>query len=150
AAARLGLIDQLRDMLHHDPALVRARGGDGQTPLHVAANVDVATLLLDRGAEIDALDVDHESTPAQYLIAEKQDVVRLLIARGCRTDLLMAAALGDVDLARAHLDRAPETIRMRVSDEWFPKGNPKAGGTIYQWTLGFYASAHQVAKKFDR
>jgi ankyrin repeat protein len=23
--------------------------------------------------------------------------------------------------------------------------NPKAGGTIYQWTLGFHASAHQIA-----
>jgi ankyrin repeat protein len=26
--------------------------------------------------------------------------------------------------------------------------NPKAGGTIYQWRLGWYVSPHQVAKKF--
>jgi hypothetical protein len=34
---------------------------------------------------------------------------------------------------------------MRVDDRWFPKRNPHAGGSIYQWTLGFHASAHQVA-----
>ena len=148
AAARLGLIDQLREMLARDPALVHARGGDGQTPLHVAGNVDVATLLLEHGADLDARDVDHESTPAQYRIRDGQDVVRLLVARGCVTDLLMAAALGDADLARVHLDRDPRLIRMRVDEEWFPKQNPRAGGTIYQWTLGFSASAHQVAREF--
>ena len=26
--------------------------------------------------------------------------------------------------------------------------NPKSGGTIYQWKLGWYVSPHQVAKKF--
>ena len=37
---------------------------------------------------------------------------------------------------------------MRVSDEFFPKINTRSGGTIYGWTLGFYLSAHQVARKF--
>jgi ankyrin repeat protein len=37
---------------------------------------------------------------------------------------------------------------MRVTDEYFPKVNGKAGGTIYQWTLGWYVSAHDVARKF--
>jgi len=150
AAARLGLIDRVRDLLAQDAALVHARGGDGQTPLHVAANVDVATLLLDAGADIDARDVDHESTPAQYAIRERQDVAQYLVTRGCHTDLLMAAALGHVGLALSHLDRDPGVVRMQVTDEWFPKQNPKAGGTIYQWTLGFYLSAHQVAKAFER
>ena len=49
---------------------------------------------------------------------------------------------------RRHLDAEPDCIRMRVSDEYFPMINPKAGGTIYQWTLGFYVSAHQVAREF--
>src|SRR5690349_10834219 len=66
AAARLGMLESLERLLKEDPSRVHARGGDGQTPLHVAANVAVATLLLEWGAAIDALDVDHESTPAQY------------------------------------------------------------------------------------
>jgi ankyrin repeat protein len=148
AAARLGLMDRLRELITHDPSLVRARGGDGQTPLHFASTVEVAEFLLDQGAEIDALDVDHESTPAQYMVDHRQHVTRFLITRGCKTDILMASALGDLDLVRAHLVADPDCIRMRVSDEYFPMVRPKSGGTIYQWTLGFHVSAHQVARRF--
>jgi hypothetical protein len=37
---------------------------------------------------------------------------------------------------------------MRVSDRFFPKQNPKSGGSIYIWTLGANRSAHHVASKF--
>jgi hypothetical protein len=150
AAARLGLIDDLHAFLGKDPGLVHARGGDGQTPLHMASTVEAAELLIAAGADIDARDVDHESTPAQYMVGERQPVARHLVARGCTTDLLMAAALGDLERARKHLDDDPRCARMRVDDQWFPKTNPKAGGTIYNWTLGFYASAHEAAKKYGR
>jgi len=145
AAARLGLMDRLRELLAQNPALVHGRGGDGQTPLHVAATVDIAAALLEAGADIDARDVDHESTPAQYMTGERLDVARYLVGRGCETDLLLACALGDIARARQHLDESPGVVRMRVDGHWFPMRNPKAGGTIYQWTLGFHASAHQVA-----
>jgi alpha-D-ribose 1-methylphosphonate 5-triphosphate synthase subunit PhnG len=148
AAARLGMIDRVREWIAIDPQSVHAPGGDGKTPLHFASTVEVAAYLLDHGAEIDAKDVDHESTPAQYLVGEHQEVTRYLISRGCRTDLLMAAAVGDLNLVRNHLDADPECIRLRVSNEYFPMFNMRAGGTIYQWTLGFYLSAHQVARKF--
>jgi hypothetical protein len=92
--------------------------------------------------------VDHESTPAQWMVRDRQDLARYLITRGCATDILMASALGDLDLVRQHLDAAPDAIRMRVSDEYFPMIGGKTGGTIYQWTLGWYVSAHQVAKEF--
>jgi ankyrin repeat protein len=148
AAARLGLLDRVRELVTADPALVHARGGDGQTPLHFASTVPVAEYLLDCGADINALDVDHESTPAQYMSADRQDVARYLVSRGCRTDLLLACALGDLALCKKHLEADPACIRMRVSREYFPIINPKSGGTIYQWTLGFYISAQGVARKF--
>lgn len=148
AAARLGLIDTLRSLLARDPGLVHARGGDGQTPLHFAKDVDIAALLLDAGADINALDVDHESTPAQYMTGDRLDVARYLVERGCKTDLLLAAAGGDLACARRLLDVNPAAVRIRVDSRAFPMRNPKAGGTIYQWTLGFHASPHQVA--YDR
>lgn len=148
AASRLGMLDRLRELVSRDPAVVHARGGDGQTPLHFAATVDVAAFLLDRGAAIDARDVDHESTAAQYMTDSRHDVARYLVSRGSPTDLMLAAALGDVDLARRHLDADPSSARMRVNGDWFPMSNPRAGGTIYQWTLGFQASAHDVARRF--
>ncbi|MBS1724636.1 MAG: ankyrin repeat domain-containing protein [Armatimonadetes bacterium] len=148
AAARLGMTAHLRDLLDKDPSLVHARGGDGQYPLHFAANVEIAALLLDRGADINARDLDHESTAAQWMVAERQEVARYLVERGCDTDILMTAALGDTELARRIVHDAPEAVRVRVSNEYFPMIGGRSGGTIYQWTLGWYVSAAQVAKRF--
>ena len=157
AAARLGMISKLTELVAADQNVVHARGGDGQTPLHFASTVEIAQFLLDHGAEIDALDVDHESTPAQYMLRveqkrhyprDRQDVARYLISRGCRSDLLMATALGDVNLVRHHLDTDPAFIRMSVSEAWFPKKDPRAGGTIYIWMLGANRTAHVVARDF--
>ena len=157
SAARLGMLETLGDLLAADPNAVHARGGDGQTPLHFASTVEVANLLLEKGADIDARDVDHESTPAQYMLRvdqkrhyphDRQDVARFLVSRGCKTDILMAAALGDADLVRRHLDADPASIRMSVLEKWFPKQDPRAGGTIYIWTLGAYRTPHTVARDF--
>ncbi len=150
AAARLGMLDKLRELVALNPESVHARGGDGQTALHFASSVEIAAFLLEHGAEIDALDVDHESTPAQWMVDERQDVARYLISRDCKTDILMATAVGDIDLVRRHLDDDPESIRMLVSDDYFPMIGGKTGGTIYQWALGWYVSPHQVARKFGR
>ena len=141
-AAQLGRLDELKALIAADPQAVHARGGDGQTALHRARTVEMAAYLLDHGADIDARDVDHESTPAQYLVRTRQDVVRYLVSRGCKTDILMAAAIGDVDLVRQHLDADPPTIRTRVNPQYFPMRNPHAGGTIYNWTLGWNKNAH--------
>jgi ankyrin repeat protein len=148
AAARLGMIDKLRELIAANPKLVQARGGDGQTPLHFASTVEIAELLLDHGADIDARDVDHESTPAQHMIRDRQEIVRFLVQRGCRTDILIAAALGDAGLVRKHLDADPAGVHVRVSNEYLPMNHPKAGGIIYQWTLGWHVSAHDVARQF--
>lgn len=148
AAARLGMIDRLRELIAANPKLVHARGGDGQTPLHFASTVEIAKLLLDHGADLDARDVDHESTPAQHMIRDRQEIVRLLVQRGCQTDILMAAALGEASLIRAHLDADPDCVHCRVDTEYFPMTNHRAGGTIYQWTLGWHVSAHDVARQF--
>jgi ankyrin repeat protein len=157
AAARLGMLPKLAEIVAANPSAVHARGGDGQTPLHFASTIQIAEFLLANGADIDARDIDHESTPAQYMLRvdqkrhyphDRQDVARYLVSRGCRTDILMVVALGDLALARQHLDRDPGCIRTRVSEEWFPKQNPRAGGTIYIWKLGKYRTPHTVARDF--
>jgi ankyrin repeat protein len=148
AAARLGMVEKLHELLSADPQLVHARGGDGQTPLHFASSIAVAELLLNHGAVIDALDVDHESTPAQYMVRNRPEVARFLVQRGCRTDLLLAAALGEMAVVQRHLAADPSCIRLRVTGEFFPKRHPHSGGTIYQWTLGWFVSPHEVAREF--
>ena len=148
AAARLDLPDRLHELVAADSRLVHARGGDGQTPLHFAGTIEIAKFLLEHGADIDARDLDHESTPAQHMIRDRQETARYLVQRGCATDLFLAAALGDGGLARSLLDADPDRIRLRVSDECFPRNNPRSGGTIYQWALGWQVSPHDVARQF--
>ena len=148
AAAHLGMAERVRQLIDADPTLVNAKGGDGKRPLHYASTVEIAAFLLDHGAEIDALDDDHSSTPAQYLVSDRPEVCQFLLARGARSDLLMAAALGDVDRARRHLDDDPSSLGMRVDQNWFPMVDTASnGGHIYQWTLGFHVSAFDIARK---
>jgi len=150
AAARLGMIERLKELIAADPTLVHARGGDGQTPLHFASTIEIAEYLLDHGADINVRDIDHESTPAQYMLRSRPEVARYLIQRGAKSDILMAAALGDLALVETHLRNDPESIRIRVNHSDFPKTNLHSGGTIYQWELGWHVSACQVAKSFGR
>lgn len=148
AAARLGQLDRLAELIEKDPALVHARGGDGQTALHFARSPAVAEFLVDRGADIDARDIDHESTAAQWMTDKRHDAARYLVSRGCRTDILMASALGDADLVQRLLDADPASIRTAVGDAWFPRTNPRSAGTIYNWTFGAGQTAHVIARRF--
>jgi ankyrin repeat protein len=148
AASNLGMMAELATLIAGDPALVHAKGGDGKRPLHFARTVGIARYLLEHGAEIDALDDDHDSTPAQHLIGDRADVAGFLVSKGARSDLLLAAALGDLGLVGNHLDADPSSIAMRVDQDWFPMIDTAAnGGHIYQWTLGFHVSAIDVARE---
>jgi hypothetical protein len=148
AAANLGMVAELREIISREPSLVHAKGGDGKRPLHFARTVEIARFLLDQGAEIDALDDDHSSTPAQHLIGERPEVAAFLVVQGARSDLLLAAALGDIALIGRHLDADPGAIAMRVDQDWFPMVDTASnGGHIYQWTLGFHVSAFDVARR---
>jgi hypothetical protein len=158
SAARLGMLETLDHLVTSNPDLVHAKGAGGQTPLHFASTVDVAEFLLDRGAQIDAIDVRHDSTPAQHMIRvaqaryypkDRQDIARHLVARGCRTDILMASALGDLALVRRHLDSDPESIRTRVDEQYFPKQSEWSEGTIYIEIFGRNRTAHLVARDFN-
>jgi ankyrin repeat protein len=145
---RLGMMDEVRRALDQDPAVVRARGGDGQLPLHFAQTVEMAGFLLERGADVSARDIDHESTAAQYMVRDRQAVAQFLVSRGSETDILMASAFGDAGLVRRLLSADPDVVGTTVSDRWFPKRDSRAGGTIYIWTLGSYKGAHAIAREF--
>lgn len=157
AAVRSGDARIVRSVLKRFPELARRLDeplpGDafGTTPLLKAVsqgNREMAEVLLEYGADIDAVDVDHESTAAQWMVRDRQEVARYLVSRGCRTDILLASALGNADLVSTHLGRRPDAIRTVVSEEFFPKQDPRSGGTIYNWTLGTGKGAHVIAREF--
>ena len=144
-AARLGWLDELRQLLVADPTLVHARGGDGQQPLHEAATVAIADLLIEHGAGVNVRCVDHKSTPAQYALANRPDVCRRLLEHGADADIFIPARLGDVALAARVLDADPQAIAARINEPGYAAVPPLH---IYCWTLGFGLSPHDVAVKF--
>ena len=145
-AARLGWLDELRTLVNGDGALVHARGGDGQQPLHEARTVAIADFLLDRGAGGDVRCIDHKSTPAQYALADRPEVCRRLLERGATPDIFMAARLGDVSLATRLLDSDPGCLAARINQPGYAPVPPLH---IYCWSIGFSMSPHEVALKFD-
>ena len=134
AAAAMDRPDLLEALLQEDPSRINARGGDGQTPLHFAASVEVAGFLLDHGAEIDLRDIDHGSTPAQYSVVDRPDVCRYLVSRGAEADLFMAVQLGDLELAQRILQADPDSLHARVNHGKLTAGESN-GGHIYLYTL---------------
>jgi ankyrin repeat protein len=157
SSARLGMLDNLRDLVTANPEAVGARGANGQTPLHFASTVEIAQFLVEHGADMDARDNLHESTPAQHMVRvvqarhytrDRQDIARYLVSRGCHMDILMATALGDLPLVRRHLDNDPACIRTRVTEEYFPKQDARSEGTIYIQIFGPKKTPHLVARDF--
>ncbi len=144
-AARLGWLNDLRRLVDADGALVHARGGDGQQPLHEASTVAIADFLLDRGAGVDVRCIDHLSTPAQYALVDRPDVCRRLLERGATPDIYMSARLGDERLATRLVDADPDCVAARINE---PGYSPVPPSNIYCWSIGFGLSPRAVALKF--
>ena len=154
AAAQLDRPDELIRLLDEDPARVHERGGDGQTPLHFARSPEVVDILLERGAEIDARDVDHRSTPAEWMLEGRRGAGRYalaayLVQRGATADVFLAAALGLTDRLRDLIREDPSRVNLRTSEG--PYGEmPPASYHIYTWTIGERLVPLQVAVQFEQ
>ena len=156
AAAHLDRIDILEQMIAQDPARVHERGGDGQTPLHFAASRRVADLLLAHGADIDARDVDHRSTPAEWMLGDVErpetsrgELAKYLVERGASTDIFLAAALGLTSRVRELLDANPELLSLRTGQGAYGI-KPPSSFHIYQWTIGSGLTPLDTAAKFGQ
>lgn len=134
AAAGMNRLERLKELVAADPTLVNARGGDGQSPLHFAASIEVAKFLLDHGAEIDLRDLDHNGTPAQTMVADRPAICRYLLSRGAELDIFMAVQLGDLALVKQALAADPESLQARVNQGKFTSGESD-GGHIYTYVL---------------
>jgi ankyrin repeat protein len=154
AAAHLDRPELLARMLAEDPSRVHERGGDGQTPLHFAQSRAVVDLLLAAGADIDARDVDHRATPAEWMLDQKRgagryDLARYLVERGATADIFLAAALGDTAKVRAMLDADPKLLDLRTGQGDYGE-KPPSSYHIYFWTIGDSRSPLEVAAQFEQ
>lgn len=145
SAAAQGRLAELTEILNSDPALVNAPGGDGMRPLHFAKTAEVAEFLLDRGADPNLRDVDHEGTPAQHQI-RKPEIARLILERGGEWDIFLAAAYDNVEELERILAQDPEAANARVGHPPFATVKSD-GGHIYQYTIGGGKGPLQVASE---
>jgi RNA polymerase sigma factor (sigma-70 family) len=108
-AALLGDADAVRRMLATDPGLVHARGPQGETPLHDAASVGVARVLLEHGADIEAVDTTYGNTPLEF--GFRDWAAEYLIERGAHVSFHQACWRNDVEGAGAYLDADPALLQ---------------------------------------
>lgn len=123
-AAALGRTDRLRELLDEDPARVNAFGDDGFHPLGLACffgHVDTARLLLERGADVNALARNEQiQTAAIHAAAASGDaesdettryeLVKLVLEHGADPNLEQGGGFRAIDAARQNGDERVEAL----------------------------------------
>jgi hypothetical protein len=126
-AAGLGFCDLAEHLIASHPELVNAKDGYYVTPMHAAAvagHVDILSLLLERGADVDGR-VGIGVTPLHRALADgRVKAVQFLIERGAdikavdnrgRTSLHFAAIAMEIEPVRLLLEHGAD---VNARDEW--------------------------------
>ena len=95
-AAAFGEADRLTELLEAEPSLVNDYSGDGFTALHFAAffgRPDAASLLIERGAEVDAFGRGWMTGTAIHSAASRKhaDLVGILLEAGANPNVRQSA-----------------------------------------------------------
>jgi uncharacterized protein len=121
-AAAFGRTDRLRKLLDEDPSRANAFGDDGFHPLGLASffgHVEAARLLLDRGADVNALSTnEHVQTAAIHAAAAAEgkeeavryELVKLALEHGADPNLPQGGGFRAIDAARQNGDARVEQL----------------------------------------
>ena len=121
-AAALGKTERLRELVDRDPSLVNAFGDDGFHPLGLACffgHVEAARLLLESGAEVDALSRNKQiQTAAIHAAAASEgkdesvryELVKLVLEHGADPNLPQGSGFRATDAARQNGDKRVEEL----------------------------------------
>jgi ankyrin repeat protein len=112
-AVSTGDLSTAAALLDLNPALAREMYG-GASPLHYAAvhgQQDAVDLLIDRGANLEAVDHEYGATPIGWANEKgHMALLRHMRARGARLSLHMAAAFGFLDDVKELAARHPDQL----------------------------------------
>jgi ankyrin repeat protein len=150
AAASLNRLDDLRRMLDESPQRISERGGDGCMPLHFAGSIAAAEVLLERGADIEARDIDHYSTPVQYLALHRPEVARYLFSQGAQADIFSAVLADDVSVVKTLAAADPQVVNERLNQQRFPHSDEHDAHNILTFVVGEDATPLHAAAKGNR
>ncbi len=115
AAAGLDRVETLEMLIRENPDVVNAPGCDGMSPLHFSATPRIAELLLAQGADINLRDRDHYGTAAQWTMRRRPEVCRYLLERGAEADVVLYCVMGDVERAKAEIEKNSELLNLRIN-----------------------------------
>jgi ankyrin repeat protein len=113
-AARLGIMEDLKAILHRNPELVRERDETGASALHYAAfggHRDAVRLLVEAGGDINATDAQFSATPAGWAIEYLRTMGGFL--RIELSDFAYAIEKGDAEWVARFLERFPALRQAR-------------------------------------
>jgi uncharacterized protein len=120
-AAALGRTQRLRELLDEDPSHANDFGDDGFHPLGLACffgHVEAARLLLERGADVDALSTNeqiqtaaiHAAAAASGDEATRYELVKLALEHGADPNLRQGGGFRAIDAARQNGDERVERL----------------------------------------
>jgi ankyrin repeat protein len=123
-AAALGRTERLQTLLDEDPARANAFGADGFHPLGLACffgHVDTARLLLERGADVNALSRNEhiQTAPIHAAAASTEEgteestryeLVKLVLEHGADPNLPQGSGFRAIDAARQNGDERVERL----------------------------------------
>ena len=117
SAAALGDTSAVERLLLERPERIHGRTTAGRTSLHAARSVEVAEVLINAGADLEAVD-DYGSTPLRWICAtgRYKDVRDLLMRRGARADvpnIFAACIFGDLAAAKRFVATDPAVVHQR-------------------------------------
>jgi ankyrin repeat protein len=128
-AAAVGRTDRVRELLDEDGSHANAFGDDGFHPLGLACffgHVDAARLLLERGADVNALSKnEHVQTAAIHAAAAAEgkdesvryELVRLALEHGADPNLRQGGGFRAIDAARQNGDTRVEALLVEQGAE---------------------------------
>ena len=116
-ASSSGELELVQTILDRDTTAIGMSNDRGSTALHFAAengHIRIVELLLDRGADLEAIDVDGDTPLMCAAIGGHSDIFKMLLSRGADADILninengvlhYAAMGGSVEILNLSLDR---------------------------------------------
>lgn len=149
-AVKRGDASAIAGLVRESPELLQATDVHGKTGLHWAAETDqveVARVLLDAGADLDAR-TTWDATPLDWAATLGSGrVAELLLSRGApQPSLIISAALGKVELVKEALEsgaeRSAERVPVAPDDHWPADSARVLGDTLSEALFAAARNGH--------